>query len=416
MPIINKGKPPIVIVPGKPPKLPSYAPAGSYYNSSGKLVNKDGQLLNGKGQAINSQGHLINDKNQRINVQGQLVNKQGHAIDNKGRLINDNGHLVNTRGKLINDKGHLVDTQGRLVNYSGRLVDPNGKMIDKEGRLVNKEGILIDKTGRPLDKDGKVARDLASAAKGNNEPHEQLLGPVIHKNVNKWVGKIPEPVAPPKLTIAEAVTRVSDADKMVKAGVISKSPSAASVARDAAISSAITGIVSAPINIGAYAGSTAAAERIKASYLPAPLTPPTPIAKSSVEAKTDEPGVAVEKFYPRMDEVQILAFTVTNESIALKFGDTGSELLPTAYWPKDPLDRLNQLENMMDHAELHTKELTEVYEVFFRPYLPAAKAAEGLDGLEARLDAVEKRIAAVSKAQGSVLKEMKERLTANPQL
>lgn len=410
-------------------KVADHTPAGSRFNAEGKLINKDGklinrtgqtindkgQLTNDKGQAIDKKGYLINDNNHRINDRGQLVNKDRQPIDGKGRLINENGHLINTNGKLINDAGHLVDTQGRLTNHSGRLVDPKGQLIDKDGKPVNREGFLIDKTGRPLDKDGKVARSLASAAKGNNESHTDFLPKTVLQGVKKWQGAIPAPVPTPKLTIAEAVTRLSDADKMVKAGVISKSLSGATVARDAAIGAAVTGLVSAPINIGAYAGSTAAAERIKASYLPIAMSPPTPIAKSSVELPTAEATAKsaaaddVETLYPRMNDAQIHAFMATNQSMVLKFGETGTALLPDQQWPKEPLERLKQLENLLDHAEIHTKEVTEDYEVFFKPYLAAEKPAEGLGGAAARLDTIEKRIAALNKSQGAVLNEMKQR-------
>ncbi|WP_338478613.1 hypothetical protein VRB67_21025 [Pseudomonas trivialis] len=403
---------PAPATPSVPLKVPSYAPAGSHYNNAGKLVNRQGQLLNDKGQAINKKGYLINENNHRINDRGQLLNHQGHAVDDKGRLINNNGHLVNSYGKLINEAGRPVDTQGRLVNRDGRLVDPKGQLIDKDGKFVNKEGILIDKIGRPLDKDGKVARDLSSAAKGNNEPHEQLFPASVLKGVKKWQKEIPAPAAAPKLTIAEAVTRMSDADKMVKAGVISTSPSGAAVARDAAIGAAVTGLVSAPINIGAYAGSTAAAERIKASYLPVTMTPPTPIAKSSVELTESQEAIDVEALYPRMNEAQIIAFSVTNQSMWLKYGDTSSVLLPQQEWPTEPLARLKNLENMLDHAELHTKEVADEHEVYFKAYLPAVKAAEGLAGADARLVAVESRIASLQKAQGKVLEGMKLRQSA----
>ncbi|SDR85972.1 hypothetical protein SAMN04490205_0671 [Pseudomonas trivialis] len=403
---------PSPVIPRVPQKVPDYAPAGSRYNNEGKLVNRQGQLLNDKGQAINKKGYLINESNQRINDRGQLLNRQGQAVDDKGRLINENGHLINSYGRLINDAGRPVDTQGRLVNRDGRLVDPKGQLIDKDGKLVNKEGILIDKIGRPLDKEGKVARDLSSAAKGNNEPHEQLFPASVLKGVKAWQREIPAPEAAPKLTIAEVVTRMSDADKMVKAGIISTSPSGAAVARDAAIGAAVTGLVSAPINIGAYAGSTAAAEKIKAAYLPVPLTPPTPIAKSSVELTKSKEDVDVEALYPRMNEAQVIAFSVTNQSMLLKYGDTGSVLLPQQEWPAEPLARLKNLENMLDHAELHTKEVADEYEVYFKAYLPAVKAAEGLAGADARLVAVESRIESLQKAQGKVLEGMKLRRPA----
>lgn len=407
MPLI---KPPPAHLPKPPPvppkAIPHYAPPGSSYNKQGQLVNKQGQLLNDKGQAVNKQGHLINSNNQRINAQGQRVNNSGQAIDNKGRLINEKGHLINTQGKLINEKNQLVDTQGRLVDHSGRLVNTEGHLVDRDGKRVNREGFLIDSTGRPLDKNGKVARDKASAVKGNNEPHEHLLPPTISQKVLDWKNKVPAPAATPKMTIAEATTRMMNAEKMVKSGVIPSSPSAARVARDAAISAGITGVVSAPINIGAYAGSTAASEQIKASYLPQPMIPPTPSGKSVVERPEAPATPDLDKLYARMNEAQVLAFTVSNQSMALKFGDTETGFVPNQNWSKDPLERMTQLENLLDFAEQHTKEVANQYEVFFKPHLAIEPAAQGLDGLESRMGTLEARIAKLNKAQADILLKM----------
>ncbi|PIB52270.1 hypothetical protein AOA57_01645 [Pseudomonas sp. 2588-5] len=279
-------------------------------------------------------------------------------------------------------------------------------MVDRDGKRVNREGFLIDSTGRPLDKNGKVARDKASAVKGNNEPHEHLLPPTISQKVLDWKNKVPAPAATPKMTIAEATTRMMNAEKMVKSGVIPSSPSAARVARDAAISAGITGVVSAPINIGAYAGSTAASEQIKASYLPQPMIPPTPSGKSVVERPEAPATPDLDKLYARMNEAQVLAFTVSNQSMALKFGDTETGFVPNQNWSKDPLERMTQLENLLDFAEQHTKEVANQYEVFFKPHLAIEPAAQGLDGLESRMDTLEARIAKLNKAQADILLKM----------
>ncbi len=422
MPVLPKS--PIVIAhvtpPPTPPKrqgtsttVPAYAPVGSSYNQQGKLVNNKGQLLNSKGQAVNKQGQLINSTNQRVNERGQLVNKSGQPVDNKGRLINENNHLINSQGKLINANKQLVDEQGRLVNHSGRLVNDSGHLIDKDGKRVNIDGVLIDKTGRPLDKNGKVARDQTNAVKGNNEPHVQLLPSTIRQKALDWKNKIPPPASPPKLAMTDVITRMMDAEKMVKNGIIPSSPSAAVVARDAAISAGITGVVSAPINIAAYAGSTAAAEQIKAAYVPLPMIPPTPIAKSSVERPDQTampaPGPDLNVLYPRMNDDQALAFGVANQSIALKFGDTKTGFIPAQSWSKEPLERMSQLENLLDFAEEHTKELADPHEIYFKPYLAETPAVEGLEGLDARLATIEKRIGGIDKVHKMVLSKLAER-------
>ncbi len=366
-------------------KLPSYAPPGSYYNNSGKLVNKQGQLLNDKGQAVNKQGQLINANNQPINQRGQRVNDKGQAI---------------------NDKGHLIDAQGRLVNPVGRLVNTEGHLIDRDGKRVNRDGILVDKTGRPLDKDGKVARDKTSAAKGNNEPHEQLLPPKLTQRMLEWKNKAPTTPGPPKMTIAEATTRMVDATKFVKDGIIPSSPSAGIIARDAAISAVVTGVISAPLNIGTYAGSTSASERIKASYLPQPLVPPTPIAKSSVDRPTESEQPDLETLYPRINDAQVTGFAVANTSAALEYGETKVGLIPGQTWPKDPLERMDQLEALLDYAEEHTAPVAEGWKVFFKPHLADKPAAPGMEGLEDRIATIEERISVVNEAQKTILEKM----------
>ncbi|WLH67881.1 hypothetical protein [Pseudomonas sp. FP2309] len=406
--VIRK-KPPVIVSGGN--KLPPNAPAGSYIKN-GQAFNKQGQRLNDKGQAVDKHGHLINAKNQRINSLGQRVNSSGQAIDDKERLINEKGHLINTQGKLINDKGHLVDVQGRLVNASGRLVNTEGHLIDRDGKLVNREGFLVDKAGRPLDKDGKIARDKASMVKGNNEAHEQLLPPKITQQVIDWKNKAPKPVSLPKMTIADATARMMDAEKMVKAGVIPSSPSAARVARDSAISAGITGVVSAPINIAAYAGSTAASEQIKASYLPQPMVPPTPSANSLVGRPEAPKEPDVTPLYPRMDDAQVTAFTVTNQTMALRYGDTKAGFLPSQNWSKDPLERMTQLEDLLDFAEEHTKELADLHEVFFKPHLADKAPATGMDGLAARLGTIENRISKLNQAQAKVVKSLSARIAS----
>lgn len=165
--------------------------------------------------------------------------------------------------KLINANKKLVDEQGRLVNHSGRLVNDAGHLIDRDGKRVNVDGFLIDKTGEPLDANGKVARDQTSAVKGNNEPHAQLLPPTIRQKALDWKNKIPPPANSPKLAMTDVIARMMDAEKMVKNGIIPSSPSAALLS--AAISAGSAGVVSAPINIAAYAGLYAAAEQIKAA-------------------------------------------------------------------------------------------------------------------------------------------------------
>lgn len=398
-----KAKPASTPAQAAPPPGLRRAPSGQYFNQQGKLVNKHNQPVNDKGQRINNAGQLINTKGQPINERGQLINAQNQTINSQGRAVNDNGHLI--------------DAQGRPVNTFGRVIDDKGHYIDNDKKLVNKEGFLVDKTGRALDKDGKVARDQASAVKGNNEPHPDMLPPPLKARVFKWQGKEQPPASLPKATVAQVAGRLSDAEKLIKSGVISQSPGAGLIARDAGISAGVTGLVSAPINVAAYSGSVAVGEAIKASYLPAPLVPPPPTAKSTVELPAAAPGdaaaavkeaeeAAAQALYPRINDAQIVSLTVTNLSIALRYGETKEHFIPGQYWPAAPLERMEQLENMLDFAEEHTKTLADDNEVYFKSFLPKQKAADGLAGLGARVDALEGRLAALNKAQGLVIDKL----------
>lgn len=387
------------------------APNNLFYNQQGKLVNKHNQL--------------VNDKGHRINDAGQLINKQGQAINDKGKLINAQNHTINANGKLVNDDGRLVDNKDRLINSAGRLINTKGDYVDKDQKLVNKEGYLIDAQKRPLDKDGKVARDMTTAVKGNNEPHENLFSPGLKKKIHNWQGKDPASDSPKKSTVGEVAQRMADADKLIKSGVIAKSPGAAQIAREAGISAGITGVVSAPINVAAYSASALAGEAIKASYNPVPLTPPPPIAPSVAGKPAGSPAepsaasptapitapatvedVALQVLYPRVNEAQKKVFLLANASIALKFGDTQNGYIPTTTWPLTTLGRLDEMERLLDFAELHTHDLSDEHSVHFKPYVRQEALPEGEAGFEVRVKTIELRINAVDKTQDAAKKEI----------
>lgn len=425
----SKVNPPVVKTPvvkppvAKPPtpQFPVFkkGPNGLFYNQQGKLVNKQNQL--------------VNDKGQRVNDAGQLINNHGHAVNDKGKLINAQNHTINSRGALVNDDGHLVDGKDRLVNPAGRLINTKGEYVDQDQRVVNKEGYLIDAQKRPLDKDGKVARDMTTAQKGNNEPHEHFLTPVFKKKINSWQGKDPASETPKKSTVAEVAQRMTDADKLIKSGVIPKSPSAAQVARDAGISAGITGVVSAPISVASYSGSVYAGEAIKAAYNPTPLTPPAPTAPpvagtpagspadpsaasptapatALATAPTTAPAtvedVALQVLYPRVNEAQEKVFLLANSSIALRFGDTQSGYIPATNWPSTTLGRLEEMERLLDFAEEHTHEISDEYLVHFKAYVRPEALPEGEARFEVLVKTIELRIKAIDKTQS----DAKERL------
>lgn len=191
----------------------------------------------------------------------------------------------------------------------------------------------------------------------------------------------------PKISIAEAAKRLIDADSLVKAGVISTAPKASQVARDAFISAGITGMVSAPINVGAYAGSVATGEAIKANYAPGVLPPPfLPSATSQPKAVT--PAVQSETpLGPQLDdaEAQLLGMAST---VMFILGDTKSVFTKKESWPKDDEGRLSNLEKLLGVSEQQLKKATRQNEIVFKPY----KSGTPLPAdAKARLELIEKR-------------------------
>ncbi|OAE13502.1 hypothetical protein AZH11_05860 [Pseudomonas simiae] len=310
-----------------------------------------------------------------------------------------------------------MDSQNRLINSAGRLVNHKGDYVDKDQKVVNKEGYLIDAQKRPLDKDGKVARDMTTAVKGNNEPHENLFSPALKSKIHSWQGKEPAPSSPKTSTVAEVAQRLADADKLVKSGVISKWPGYGQLAREGGITAGITGVVSAPINVAAYSGSVLAGEAIKAAYNPAPLTPPPPVAPKvagqpagspeapSAKLQTEE-DVALQALYPQINKAQVSAFAAANLSIALKFGDDEKGYIPDPSWPPDALGRLESIERLLDFAEEHTHGLAEENRVHFRAYVRKEALPEGAAGFAAQVETIERRIAEIQLSHDEVLAKL----------
>lgn len=191
----------------------------------------------------------------------------------------------------------------------------------------------------------------------------------------------------PKISVAEAAKRLIDADSLVKAGVISTAPKAGQVARDAFISAGITGMVSAPINVGAYAGSVATGEAIKANYAPGVLPPPF-LPSATSQPKSVTPAVQSETALgPQLDdaEAQLLGMAST---VMFILGDTQSVFTKNEGWPKDDAGRLSNLEKLLDVSEQQLKKATRQNGIIFKPYKPGTPVPADA---KARLELIEKR-------------------------
>ncbi|MBN2974564.1 hypothetical protein JWR99_00560 [Pseudomonas sp. MAFF 301381] len=194
------------------------------------------------------------------------------------------------------------------------------------------------------------------------------------------------------ISVADAAKRLIDADKLVKAGVISTAPNASRVARDAFISAGITGIVSAPINVASYAGSVATGESIKANYAPGVLPPPflpgagsapKPQASSSTESTPSAP----DPINARLEEAEMKVLGMAS-TVMFILGDTRSVFTKDEGWPTDNAARLNNLEKLLGVSEQQLKKAARQNGLVFKPYKPGDAIPTKP---EQRLDLIDKK-------------------------
>ncbi|QTV20297.1 hypothetical protein J9321_16900 [Pseudomonas fluorescens] len=202
------------------------------------------------------------------------------------------------------------------------------------------------------------------------------------------------------ISVAEAAKRVIDANSLVKAGVISTGPNASRVARDAFISAGITGLVSAPINVAAYAGSVASGESIKSSYAPGVLPPPflpgaaSPPKATGGSAPVQSTPSSADPISAQLDEVEMKLLGMAT-TVMFTLGDTSSVFTKDDTWPTDNVGRLGNLEKLLGVSEQHLKKATRQNGLVFKPYKPGLPTpTEPKD----RLDLMEKKFACMTEA------------------
>ncbi|WP_254865858.1 hypothetical protein [Pseudomonas fluorescens] len=192
------------------------------------------------------------------------------------------------------------------------------------------------------------------------------------------------------ISVAEATKRLIDAESLVKAGVIATGPNASRVARDAFISAGITGLVSAPINVAAYAGSVATGETIKAHYAPGVLPPPFLPGAAAQTSKPQTESVATSEgsISTRLGEVESKLLGMAS-AVMFVLGDTSSVFTKSESWPKDESGRLSNLEKLLHLSEQHLKKATRQNGIVFKPYKPGETIPGEAKG---RLELMEKKL------------------------
>lgn len=172
--------------------------------------------------------------------------------------------------------------------------------------------------------------------------------------------------------------------------MIDAGPNASRVARDAFISAGVTGLVSAPINVAAYAGSVATGETIKAHYTPGVLPPPflPGAAAQSKAASVESTPPPKDSVSARLDEVEIKLLGMAS-AVMFVLGDTRSVFTKNENWPKDDPGRLSNMEKLLGTSEQHLKKATRQNGIVFKPYKPGEKIPEDAKG---RLDLIDKKL------------------------
>ncbi|MGF6095211.1 hypothetical protein [Pseudomonas sp. 18175] len=228
-----------------------------------------------------------------------------------------------------------------------------------------------------------VADKFKNLAKKIQAQHSAASGTVV----------LAKPVV--KVTVADTARRLMDAQRLVKAGVFPTAPSAGLVARDAFISAGITGLVTAPFNVGAHAGAVAVQERIKASYVPAALPPahlPGAAATTPAVSSTDTASPT-----PRLDRAEKTVWGIAEGLLTVVSGSTDTPLGIDEKWPKQKGSRLDNLEKMLTVSEQMMTNLAKEHGIVFTPYEPSPEqAASGKEGI--RVEVVEQRCRAIETA------------------
>lgn len=198
-----------------------------------------------------------------------------------------------------------------------------------------------------------------------------------------------------KVTVADTARRLMDAQRLVKAGVFPTAPSAGLVARDAFISAGITGLVTAPFNVGAHAGAVAVQERIKASYVPAAL-PPAHLPGVAATAPAVS-ATATSSATPRLDRAEQTVWGIAEGLLTVVSGSTENSLGIDEKWPKEKGSRLGNLEKMLTVSEQMMTKLAKDHGIVFTPFEPTPEqAASGKES--ARVVVVEQRCRAIEAA------------------
>ena len=210
-------------------------------------------------------------------------------------------------------------------------------------------------------------------------------------------------------TLAQVTQNLIVADRLHKAGVFSTAPQLGTVARDAFVNAGINGLVSAPMSIATYAGSTWTGEAIKGQYaaqtpvLPSihQSAPSTQAGSLPVQSATPVGTVAEPDGDARIKLAELRIEVVSNNIMAIRQGTDAPALTLSERSPASTGERLTMLEALYDVAERQLKVIGDEHDMVFRAYRdPAGTAA---DTAPRRLERLDKRFEAVNRFIGKLI-------------
>jgi hypothetical protein len=263
---------------------------------------------------------------------------------------------------------------------------------------------------------GSPHRPVAESPKPPAPPIQNNKAGKFHNLVEqRIVGQNPvnrplkSQVTPSPKNIAEVTQNLVVADRLHKAGVFPTTPSLGIVARDALVSAGINGLVSSPLSIATYAGSSWSSEAIKGHFssqtpLLPPLHQPAP-SQGSPQTQGTAPVAGVppgaDSTAARLGLAELRIEVVANNIMAIREGTNAQALKMSENSSSTTSERLSTLESLYGTAETELKKIADENDMVFRPYSDTAAGGVGDD--KSRLDTLEKKFEAMNKFIGKLI-------------
>lgn len=160
------------------------------------------------------------------------------------------------------------------------------------------------------------------------------------------------------------------------------------------------------LNATFSAATSLVQQKITDNSMPRPLNPE--FTQSGLTPQEQEPGAVdgdpgTQSLEPglsrRIEAAKVSVAMADKRSLELESEGLPGGDVPSKIWSNDPVELMDQIESTLDDIEERTRTAADVHEVFFKPYFSTQPVSQSSYGMASRLDTIEKRIAAIRKAQ-----------------